>query len=86
MRDADTKANFLAWYKDVFGFTDPVAKALYDKQLLQDKKTIAELSDSEINSIMRAIHQTKAIAEISVAWFKLVILLPGGESLQHNHN
>jgi hypothetical protein len=31
VRDADTKANFLAWYKDAFGFTDPVAKALYDK-------------------------------------------------------
>ncbi len=73
MRDADTEANFLACYKDVFGFTDPVAKALYDKQLLQDKKTLAELSNSKINSIMRAICLTKAIAKISVARLKLAI-------------
>ena len=50
MRAADTKAHFIAWYKEVFGFTDPVAKALYNKQLLQDKKTLAKLSDSKINS------------------------------------
>jgi hypothetical protein len=63
VRDADTKANFLAWYKDVFGFTDPVADTFYDEQLLQDKKTLVELSDSEIDSIMRAIRRTQAIAE-----------------------
>ena len=34
---------------EVFGFTNPVAKALYDEQLLQDKKTLAKLSDSKIN-------------------------------------
>jgi hypothetical protein len=25
---ADNKVNFIAWYKEVFGFTDAVAKAL----------------------------------------------------------
>ena len=74
MRTAeDTKANFIARYKEVFGFTDAVAKALYDKQLLQDKKTLAELSDSEIDSIMRAILRTQAIAKISAARLKLAI-------------
>jgi hypothetical protein len=73
VRDADTKVNFLAWYKYVFGFTDPVAKALYDKQLLQDKKTLAKLSNSEIDSIMRAICRTQAIAEMSAARLKLAI-------------
>ena len=73
MRNADTKANFLAWYNDVFGFADPVAKALYDKQLLQDKKTLAELSDSKIDSIMCAIRRTNDISKISAAGLKLAI-------------
>ncbi len=38
VRDKDIKANFIAWYKEVFGFTDNVARALYDEQLLKDKK------------------------------------------------
>ncbi len=67
MHTTDTKVNFIAWYKEVFGFTDPVAKALYAKQLLQKKKTLAKLSDSKIDSIMCAICQTQAIAEISAA-------------------
>ena len=46
---------------------------LYDKQLLQDKKTLTELSDSKLNSICCVIHRTKAIAEISVAQLKLAI-------------
>ncbi len=73
MHTADTRANFIAWYREVFGFTKPVAKALYDKQLLQDKKTLAELIDSKIDSIMRAICRTQAIAKISMARLKLAI-------------
>ena len=66
-RASDIKVNFIAWYKEVFGFTDEVARALYDKQLLKDKKTLAELSDSEIDSIIRAIRRTLPIAKISAA-------------------
>ena len=54
MHAADTKANSIAWYKEVIGFTDTVAKALYKEQLLEDKKTLAKLSDSKIDSVMRA--------------------------------
>ena len=36
-RPSDIKANFIAWYKEVFGFNDEVARALYNKQLLKDK-------------------------------------------------
>ncbi len=64
---ADTKANFIAWYKEVFGFTNTVAKALYKEQLLQDKKTLAKLSNSKINSVICAIRRTLPIAKISVA-------------------
>ena len=67
VRAAETKVNFIAWYKEVFGFTDEVAKALYNKQLLKDKKTLAELSNSEIDSIICTICRTLPIAEISAA-------------------
>jgi hypothetical protein len=73
MRTTDTKANFIAWYKEVFGFTDRVAKALYKEQLLQDKKTLTELSDSKIDCIMRTICRILPIAEISATRLKLVI-------------
>ncbi len=43
------------WYKNVFGFTDSVALALYNKQLLRNKNTLAKLSDNEVNNVMRAI-------------------------------
>ena len=73
MRAADTKANFIPWYKEVFGFTNLVAKALYKEQLLQDKKTLAKLSDSKIDSIMHATCRTQPIDEISAARLKLAI-------------
>ena len=55
VRDADTKVNFIAWYKEVFGFTDEVAKALYDKQLLRRKDSLAKLNDAKVDNVMRAI-------------------------------
>ena len=66
-RTGDTKAFFLAWYKEVFGFSDEVARALYNEQLLKNKTTLAELSNSEIDSIICAICRTLPIAEISAA-------------------
>jgi hypothetical protein len=71
--NTDTKANFLLCYKDVFGFTAVVAAALYEEQLLQDKKTLAKINDSKINSICCTIRRTTAIAKISVARLKLMI-------------
>jgi hypothetical protein len=65
--------NFIPWYKEVFGFTNKVARALYDKQLLKDKTTLAELSDGKIDSIICVICRTLPIAEISVARLKLAI-------------
>ncbi len=57
-RPSDIKANFITWYKEVFGFTNKVARALYDKQLLKDKKTLAKLSNSKTDSIIRVICRT----------------------------
>ena len=64
---------FIIWYKDVFGFTDTVAKVLYDEQLLRDKNTLAKLSNSEVNNVMHAILRTQAIAKLSSTQLKLAI-------------
>jgi hypothetical protein len=50
-----------------------VARALYDEQLLKNKTTLAELSNSKIDSIIRAIRRTLPIAKISAARLKLAI-------------
>jgi hypothetical protein len=63
----------IKWYKSVFGFTDPVATALYDKQLLRDKDSLVELNDNKVDNVMRAIRRHHAIAELSSARLKLAI-------------
>jgi hypothetical protein len=72
VRATDTRTLSLGTRK-FLASTDAVAKAVYDKQLLQDKKTLTELSDSEIDSVIRAICWTLPIAKISAARLKLAI-------------
>ncbi len=48
------KGVVVKWFKSVFGFTNAVAMALYDEQLLRDKNSLAELNDAEVNNVMRA--------------------------------
>ncbi len=55
------------WFKSVFGFTDSVATALYDEQLLREKNSLAELNDAEVDNVMRAIRRHHPIAELSSA-------------------
>ena len=57
----------IKWYKNVFGFTNSVAKALYDEQLLNNKNSLAKLSDSKVDNVICAIRRTQAIAELSSA-------------------
>ena len=72
MRDANTKANFIAWYRDVFGFTLTVFTTPYGKQLLRNKKTLAELDDNDFNNICRMTCRdpAKPIAEVAAAQLK----------------
>jgi hypothetical protein len=51
MRNADTRPNFIAWCRDIVGFSDRVATTIYNDQLFKDKSTIAEFSDSKVDSI-----------------------------------
>ncbi len=75
MRNTDTMAKFLLWYKDVFGFTGLGASTLYNKQLLKNKQTLTKISNGVINSICFSIRHdpSKPIAKISVAWLKFGI-------------
>ncbi len=74
MRNADTITNFIQWYKDVFGFSDRVATALYDDQLFRDTSIIAELGDSKINSVCCTLCRDSGlpIAELAVTRLKLL--------------
>ncbi len=65
--------NIVRWYKNVFGFTNKVAKAHYDKQLLRRKDSLAKLNDNEVDNVMRAICRHHPIAELSSAQLKLAI-------------
>jgi hypothetical protein len=73
-RNSDTRPNFIAWYRDVFGFSDCVAIAHYDDQLFKDTSTIAKFGDSEIDSVCRTLHGDSGlpIAELAVTRLKLL--------------
>ena len=73
-RIPDTRPNLIAWYRDVFGFSDHVATALYDDQLFKDASTIAELRDSEIDSVCCTLccDSSLPIAELAVTRLKLL--------------
>ena len=72
--DSDTRTGFIKWYKEVFGFSNQVATALYDDQLFQDALTIAEFGDSEIDSVCRTLRRDSSlpIAELAVTRLKLM--------------
>jgi hypothetical protein len=75
IRDSDTQANFIKWYKNVFGFSNEVAIALHDDQLFKDASTIAEFGDSEIDSVCHTLCRDSSlpIAELAVTRLKLMI-------------
>jgi hypothetical protein len=67
--DSDIRPNFIKWFRDVFGFSDQVATALYNDQLFKDAATIAEFGDSKIDSVCRTLRRDSnlKLAELSVA-------------------
>jgi hypothetical protein len=72
--DSDTRPNFIKWYKEVFGFSNQVATALYDDQLFQNASTIAEFGDSKIDSVCCTLPRDSSlpIAELAVTRLKLM--------------
>jgi hypothetical protein len=74
MRPEDTRANFIVWYRDVFGFTVPAATMLYNVQLVKDKDTLSKLNNGNINNICCIIRQdsNQPVAEVAAAQVKLL--------------
>jgi hypothetical protein len=72
MRDLETRANSVAWYRDVFGFTIPAATMLYDVQLVKDKDTLSKLNNSNIHNICHSICQdsNQPVAEVAMTRLK----------------
>ena len=62
------------WFKDKFGFSNQVATALYDDQLFQNKKTISEFSDGEIDNVCHSLRRDSGlpVAELAVTRLKLL--------------
>jgi hypothetical protein len=81
-RDTDNRPNFIKWYREVFGFSNQVATALYDDQLFQDAATIAEFGDSEIDSVCHTLRRDSSlpIADLVVTRHKLLTFW-----LRHQH-
>ena len=75
VHNVDTRPHFvISWYRDVFGFSNQVATALYDDQLFQDKQIISKFNDSEIGSVCRTLRSDSSlpIAKVAVTQIKLL--------------
>ena len=73
-QNSDTRSNFIAWYRDVFGFSDCVATTLYDNQLFKDTLTIAKFGNSEIGNVCCTLRcdSSLPITELAVTRLKLL--------------
>jgi hypothetical protein len=73
-RDKDTRENFVAWYKDEFGFTTNAATALYDVQMLKTCATLSELDEEAVANICKAISNDtgQSVAELAATKLKLL--------------
>ncbi len=72
--NSDTQPNFIKWFREVFGFSDQAATALYDDQLFRDALTIVEFGDSEVDSVCSTLRRDSnlKIAELSATRLKLM--------------
>jgi hypothetical protein len=67
-QDTDNRPNFIKFYREIFGFSNQVAIALFNDQLFQDAATIAEFGNSKIDSVCCTLRQDSSlpIAELAV--------------------
>jgi hypothetical protein len=73
-RDKDTHKNFVAWYREEFGFTANAPAALYDMQMLKTCLTLSELDDDAIANICKAVSKDtgQSVAKVAATRLKLV--------------
>jgi hypothetical protein len=74
VRDKDTHKNFVAWYREEFGFTANIATALYDMQMLKTCSTLSELDDKAAASICKAVSKdtSQSVAKVAATRLKLL--------------
>jgi hypothetical protein len=72
-RDKDTRKNFIAWYKEEFGFTANAATALHNVQMLEEASTLSQLEDDAVANICKAISKKtgQSVAKIATTKLKL---------------
>jgi hypothetical protein len=70
-RGKDTRENFIAWYKEEFGFTANTATSLHDVQMPKTTLTLSELDDDNIANICKAISKDtgQSVAKIAATKF-----------------
>jgi hypothetical protein len=69
-RDKDTCKNFVAWYREEFGFRANAATALYDVKMLKTCSTLNELDNKAIANTCKAFWQegfTPPLAQMQYA-------------------
>jgi hypothetical protein len=73
-RDKDTRKNFVAWYREEFGFTANTPTALYDVQMLKTCWTLSMLDDKAIANICKGVGNDtgQSVAKVAVTRLKLV--------------
>jgi hypothetical protein len=54
-RDKDTHKNFVAWYREEFGFTANATNALYDEQMLKTCSTLSELDGKAVANVCKVV-------------------------------
>jgi hypothetical protein len=70
-RDRDTCKNFIAWYKEEFGFTANAATALHNVQMLKDAKTLSELDNDAVANICKVVSKDTGQSVSKMATTKL---------------
>jgi hypothetical protein len=71
--DKGTPKNFIAWYKEDFGFTANAASALHDVQMLKTALTLSELDNDAVANICKVVSKGtgQSVAKIAATKLKL---------------
>ncbi len=73
-RDKDTRKIFVAWYKEVFGFTANATTALYNVQMLKNFVTLSKLDNKADANICKVVNKDtgQSVAKLAATRLKLL--------------
>jgi hypothetical protein len=71
--DKGTRKNFIAWYKEEFGFIASAATAVHDVQMLKICSTLSEFDNDPVANVCRAISKDagQSVAKVATTRLKL---------------